>query len=92
MIDKEQNLFIGYLANKLGVFQEQWDQIIKQEEEELQHLREKYHNKQHKIVIGSSTNKLKVSRETSNQKFKIKEEILKQIREDLIEKSNMFSS
>ena len=48
------------------MFQEQWDQIIKQQGEELQQLSETYHDKQHKIMIYSSANKLKVSLETAD--------------------------
>ena len=40
------------------MFQEQWDQIIKEQEEELQQLRETYHNK---IMIDSSDKELQVS-------------------------------
>ena len=46
------------LAKKIKMFQEQWDQIIKEQEEELQQLRETYHNK---IMIDSSDKELQVS-------------------------------
>ena len=92
MIDKQQILLIDYLAKKLKMFQEQWIQIIKQEEEELQQLRETYHYKQHKIVIDLSANELKVSRDTAGQLFKRQEDILQHMREELKEKSNMLSS
>ena len=32
LIDKQQKLLIDSLAKKLKMFQEQWDQVIKQEE------------------------------------------------------------
>ena len=35
----------------MRLFQEQFIKIIKQEEEELQHLKETYHKKQHKILF-----------------------------------------
>ena len=52
LIGEQQKLLIYSLANKLKLFQEQWYQISKQEEEELQYQREKYNEKQHKIMIG----------------------------------------
>ena len=52
LIDKQQKLLIDTLSKKLNIFQEQWYQISKQEEEELQYQREKYNKKQHKIMIG----------------------------------------
>ena len=74
------------------MFQEKWYQISKQEEEELQQLRETYHYKQHNIMIYSSANELKMSRETADQLFKRQEVILKQMIEVLHEESKMFSS
>ena len=47
----EQKILFGSLAIELKYFQEQWDQRKEQEEEELQQLRETYHDKQHKILI-----------------------------------------
>ena len=60
LIEKQQKLMIDSLAKKLNMFKEQWYQRSKQEEEELQQLRETYHDKKHKIVIDSSANELKV--------------------------------
>ena len=47
--DKQKKLFIDTLENKLRLFQEQRDQMNKQEAEELHQLRETYNDKQHKI-------------------------------------------
>ena len=58
------------------MFQEQWYKIFKQEEEEIQKLRETYHDKKHKIMIDSSANGPKVSRETADQLFRIQEDSL----------------
>ena len=68
--EKQTKNFIDSFANTLRVFQEKCDQISKQEEEELQNLREKYHDRQHKILLDSSANELKVSRETADNYFK----------------------
>ena len=35
----------------MNTFQEQWDKRIKQEEEELQNLRETYPNKKQKLLL-----------------------------------------
>ena len=72
----------------MKVFQEQWYQIIKQQEEELSQFRETYHNKQHKTMIDSSVNVMKVS----HQLFRIQEESLKEMSEYLEQKSNMLTS
>ena len=61
LIDRQQKILIDYLAKKLKMFQEQWNQRSKQEEEELQQLRETYHKKQHRIIIDSLSNELQVS-------------------------------
>ena len=45
---------IDSLANKMKVFQEQWDQRSKQQEGKIQYSREMYHDKQHKIIICSA--------------------------------------
>ena len=41
----EQNILIGFVVIELKQFQEKWDQKSKQETEELQQLKEIYHNK-----------------------------------------------
>ena len=51
------------------MFQEQWDQRSKQEEEELQQLRETYNNQKHKTMIDSSANEVKVLQETADRVF-----------------------
>ena len=52
------------------MFQETCDKISKQEEEEIQWLRETYHKKQHKMVVDLSSNELKLSQETYDKKIK----------------------
>ena len=54
----EQKLLIYSFSIKIKEFQEQWDQTSKQQEEELQHLREKYHDKQQTILIEKNKNYL----------------------------------
>ena len=92
LIYKQQIILIDFLPSKLKMFQEQWYQKFKQEEEELQQLRETYHDRQYKIIIDSLANELKVSRETSDLTFGRQEESLKQMRDNLKEKSKRFSS
>ena len=47
----EQKILVDSFAIKLKEFQEKWDQRSKKQEEELQQLREIYHDKQRKILI-----------------------------------------
>ena len=75
---------IDYIAIELKDFQEPWDQRSKQEEEQLQQLRETYHEKQHnifiykqqKLLIDSLSNKLKMFQEKWYQGSKQQEEEL----------------
>ena len=52
------------------MFQEQWNQRSKQQQQDLQQLKETYHDKEHKTMIDSSANELKMSQKKPDQLFK----------------------
>ena len=90
----EQKILVDSFAIKLKEFQEKWDQRSKKQEEELQQLREIYHDKQRKILIDKQqklmidflSKKLKLFQEEWYHKKTQEEEELQKLREKYHEK------